>query len=692
MSAYLLSLPLSLALGVWALVWVVPRLVWRLVWGDGLWGRDAAAAAEPWTAILSFIEWDGAWQRPQHLATELARGGESTVYCSPVRAHNALGQGRRWWPPVRESVSENLTVVRPRVLPLASRWRWVRWLNTLLVLDALIDETNRRGGAPERLLANSPEFWAPFLLMPARVRVCDVMDELTRMPGAGDAAARERWMMRGADAVTAGTRSVARLKEERARVAVRYVACGVDAARFAQAGEPAADLVRLPGPVLGFFGALNERIDEALVARLARAMPEASVALIGPKYRSFPELEVLANVHFLGMRRYEDLPVCLAAFDVALVPYRLSDGVEFVQPVKVLEYLAGGKPVVSTAIPDVAELYGETVRIADSAEAFLRGVREALAEKGARAEEYRAVAARARSWAGMADEFREVFEAVREKSEKRGPGVVHVLHGTHLGGAEEMVLNLCAAGRGWRGMVAYLGRGERVLARTEERGVAHAMAPMGSRLDFGGALRLVPTLRAFGAAAIHTHTSRTNLVGRIAGRLAGLPVVTTVHTAVARDVNDVGRSNRLNAWVERRTRRWSSALVCVSEHNRRELLREGEARGRVVHVPNGVRVDSVAPDEGRLRELREELGIGEDDRVVGMVASMRPRKGPEVLLRAFARLTEGRGGARLLMVGSAEFVESRDYLGDLKALARELGIAERVVFAGHRDDAGDLMD
>ncbi|HUT25988.1 MAG TPA: glycosyltransferase, partial [Sumerlaeia bacterium] len=451
----------------------------------------------------------------------------------------------------------------------------------------------------------------------------------------------------------------------------------------------------LPRPIVGFFGAINERLDADLLTGLAERMPEASIVLVGPIYRRFGGLREAPNVHSTGLKPYAELPRYLAAFDCAIVPYRLDAGIEFVQPVKILEYLAGGKPVVSTAIPDVAALYSDTVRIARGGpEDFVRQVREALAEGSARRDEYMAVARR-RSWEDMARDFEDSFEEALKRRRNAPRRVVHLIHGTHLGGAEEMAANLCGAlsPDRYQGRVVCLGEGETVKARLDQRGVAWDKAAMRSKTDLAVVLRLIERLRAARVDLLHTHTSRTNLVGRLASRLTALPVVSTVHTAVARDINDFGRSNRVNAWIERLTRGWSACFVSVSRRNARELVDRGMDPARVVHIPNGVEIDTraAAPEETK-RLAREAMGVDlRAVRVVGILASLRPRKGAEYLLRAVAQLASEFPRIRLLVVGSAEWVESVDYLQTLKDLATDLGIAERVTFTGHRDDAAAML-
>src|SRR5690606_14680262 len=121
--------------------------------------------------------------------------------------------------------------------------------------------------------------------------------------------------------------------------------------------------------------------DTALVESVARARPDWQLVLVGPVVKIGPQdLPRADNIHYLGARDYKTLPAYLAGWDVALLPFARNDATRFISPTKTPEYLAGGKPVVSTPIRDVVHLYGEMemVSIADDADAFIRCVEKYL--------------------------------------------------------------------------------------------------------------------------------------------------------------------------------------------------------------------------------------------------------------------------------------------------------------------------
>ena len=155
----------------------------------------------------------------------------------------------------------------------------------------------------------------------------------------------------------------------------------VDVEHFAKArrckDEP-ADQCAIARPRLGFFGVLDERLDIPLLKGLAEARPDWQFVMIGPVVKIDPaDLPRCNNIHYLGPKSYLELPRYIAGWDVALLPFARNDATRFISPTKTPEYLAAGKPVVSTSIRDVVRPYGEMglVRIADTVQEFVRRVR-----------------------------------------------------------------------------------------------------------------------------------------------------------------------------------------------------------------------------------------------------------------------------------------------------------------------------
>ncbi|HUR64777.1 MAG TPA: glycosyltransferase, partial [Chitinophagaceae bacterium] len=144
------------------------------------------------------------------------------------------------------------------------------------------------------------------------------------------------------------------------------------------------DQAMIPGPRIGFYGVIDERLDIALLADLAGIKPQYHFILIGPVVKIDPDtLPRRDNIHYLGQKSYKELPEYLGGWDMAMMPFARNEATEFISPTKTPEFLAAGKPVVSTAIHDVVKPYGELelVAIADTAPEFAEAIESSLQNK-----------------------------------------------------------------------------------------------------------------------------------------------------------------------------------------------------------------------------------------------------------------------------------------------------------------------
>ncbi|MCA1582019.1 MAG: glycosyltransferase [Acidobacteria bacterium] len=177
---------------------------------------------------------------------------------------------------------------------------------------------------------------------------------------------------------------------------------------FSETGTEPADQAAIPGPRLGFFGVIDERMDLDLVGGIAAARPDWQLVFLGPTCKIDPaSFPALPNIHRLGRKAYADLPAYVAGWDVALLPFARNDSTKFISPTKTPEYLAAGKPVVSTSIRDVVRPYGQQglARIADTVPEFVAAVEATLAEdpkdRIARADAFLSRLSWERTWSGI---------------------------------------------------------------------------------------------------------------------------------------------------------------------------------------------------------------------------------------------------------------------------------------------------
>lgn len=228
------------------------------------------------------------------------------------------------------------------------------------------------------------------------------------------------------DVTLATSEGVAARLAQRHR-SVHFVPNAADVQHFSRACDPItsvpSDIADLPRPVLGFVGTLNQGIDLDLLVQVAARRPAWSVVLVGPFYacdEGFTRSLAVRgarqrrNIHFLGKRAYERIPSYLKGFDVCLIPYANSVFNWHRSPVKLYEYLATGKPIVSTDIPAVRSFRG-LVRVARDAREFEQQVAAALAEQDEALRQQRLAAARENSWEKRAEQVLGIIEAALEE-------------------------------------------------------------------------------------------------------------------------------------------------------------------------------------------------------------------------------------------------------------------------------------
>jgi UDP-galactopyranose mutase len=231
--------------------------------------------------------------------------------------------------------------------------------------------------------------------------VYDCMDELSLFKGANPQLKQfELELFRRADVVFTGGASLYEAKRSQ-HPNVHLFPSSIDTAHFGKArrpqddsaGSPASDQAAIPHPRLGFFGVIDERMDLELLRAVAAQRPDWQLVLIGPVVKiDLRALPQAPNIHYLGQKAYEQLPLYLAGWEVALMPFARNEATRFISPTKTPEYLAGGKPVVSTSIQDVVRPYGELglVSIADSAQDAVAAIEAALALSPAERAEWQA--------------------------------------------------------------------------------------------------------------------------------------------------------------------------------------------------------------------------------------------------------------------------------------------------------------
>lgn len=325
---------------------------------------------------LSHLRWNFVFQRPQHLMSRYAIARRVYFVEEPM-FHDHLTAAS-----VSMEPHGNVLVVVPQ-LP-----SYFTAAQVLAAQRALLSQLI----ATERMSKYVLWYYTPSAmtftdhLRPHAV-VYDCMDELSAFKHADPALpSLERALMRRADLVLTGGQSLYEAKKHLHRN-IHPLPSSVDVNHFSSArrvtDEP-VDQRGIPRPRLGFFGVLDERLDIPLLVGLADARPDWQLVMIGPVVKiERADLPKRDNVHYLGPKTYMELPRYIAAWDVALLLFARNEATRFISPTKTPEYLAAGKPVVSTSIRDVVSPYGDNglVRIADSVPDFVRACESALTER-----------------------------------------------------------------------------------------------------------------------------------------------------------------------------------------------------------------------------------------------------------------------------------------------------------------------
>jgi glycosyltransferase involved in cell wall biosynthesis len=310
-----------------------------------------------------------------------------------------------------EQPHPDLAVYTPLVIPWY-RSAAARRLNAHLLQRAIRRLARHHGLSRYSLMTTYPAMVDVFERMTDVRRIYYCADDYAAFPGLHTdlVRAHETRLLAAVDVVVTTSQSLHEAKSA-AHSHVVNLPHGVDAEHFAKAADPSTrvpdDLARLPRPVIGFFGMLAEWVDIPLIREVALARPGWSIVLIGNASTDLGPLRGVPNVHLLGPRPYASLPGYCRGFDVAIIPFVKNDLTERANPIKLREYLAAGKPIVSTPLPEVLQ-FGDLVRVASSADEFVREIEHCRRDDPALSAR-RMSSVRDQTWAARAAELAEVL-------------------------------------------------------------------------------------------------------------------------------------------------------------------------------------------------------------------------------------------------------------------------------------------
>jgi len=374
--------------------------------------------------FISLENWDGVWRRNQFLCAEWLRRfpemrllfvGRSKDLSHAVRSTSAAGLRR---PTFQKSTEfKGLTFLNPFKLLPNSLSSCRRFNLSLLVFQ--IRSAACKAGLRSPLLWINDHCAAPLAgQLNERAVVYDITDDWTLMPAVGE---KERAHIRASDAnlcakadlVVVCSNALERSRRGLCRKIIT-VPNGVDAAHYRPciaASRNNASGEKKSTPVFGYVGTLHgDRLDLDLIGDLARARPEAQVVLCGPDLLTVPERKKLlaeANVQLLEQVHYAEVPRIIAGFDVCILPHRCTPFTESLNPIKLWEYLASGKPVAATPVAGFRER-AHLCHLGLGRDGFLAACNEAFLEDGSRSSA-RIREAESNSWKARSEQLLEAF-------------------------------------------------------------------------------------------------------------------------------------------------------------------------------------------------------------------------------------------------------------------------------------------
>jgi UDP-galactopyranose mutase len=325
---------------------------------------------------FSHLRWNFVFQRPQHLLTHASKTHKIYFIEEPI--FESLNNNSY----THVSCVNNVTVITP-YLPKKRKY-----LCNNLLLDSLIAFQLRCLGAKKYIAW----YYTPMAIeftrnLEPHLVIYDCMDELSGFagvpPGLKD---YEVELLSKADIVFTGGRSIYESKKDR-NPNVYIFPSSIDANHYSIIHKPylePSDQKEIGYPKIGYFGVIDERLDIELLDNIARLKPEMNFIMIGPVVKTSPDsLPKRKNIYYLGQKDYKNLPQYIHSWDAAMMPFALNASTKFISPTKVLEYLAAGKQVISTAITDVINPYGKnkTVEIANGPEEFVNAIGKVLISK-----------------------------------------------------------------------------------------------------------------------------------------------------------------------------------------------------------------------------------------------------------------------------------------------------------------------
>ncbi len=403
---------------------------------DGIEVDDSKFTDRYGIVVFCHLRWGFVWQRPQQFLSRFAKKHpilfiEEPFFDKPKGAEPDLQFHR---------VMPNVSVMCPHIgeewnhnpkLPQQLR-EWTR--------EAISRMNESHEGAFDK-----PLLWYYSPMDSAwslghfenRGVVYDCMDELSQFTGAPKQLIdNEKRLMEYADVIFTGGYEMGE-KRKKIHNNVHIFGCGVEFSHFNKAADPSTnippDIDFMGRPILGWFGVVDERVDYAMVGEMARARPEWSFAMVGPVVKVDPNLLPHSpNLFWMGGRDYQQLPHYCAAFDVCMMPFAMNASTQYINPTKGLEYMATGKPIISTPVKDVVRQWSDIIHIVKNTQEFLNAVDQVIQRPDKARLEKGLALARASSWENTVKTMQTLIKEAIGKDDRRSKQKIEPLSEAEL--------------------------------------------------------------------------------------------------------------------------------------------------------------------------------------------------------------------------------------------------------------------
>jgi glycosyltransferase involved in cell wall biosynthesis len=336
--------------------------------------------------IPSAGDWTGIQHRPHHFAKRAAKSGRRVLYINPpvsmiapLKNKKLINNWKKWMKGV-DQVEKNLYVYSPPpFIPFGNKYRWVNKVNQVILARSLKKVLHDFLGTKElyTYLPNSIDLLPN---MSFESIYYDCVDDHASFSGLIDPTVvhqMEKDLMSRADVCFA---TAHQLLEDRIDWNSNYhlVQNGAEYEHFSRVQEQSLtvpdDIKKIKHPIVGFIGGISDWINLDLIASTAKQLPEVSFVLIGPIDTGINQFKGLKNCYFFGPKPYDQLPNYIQSFDLCLIPFKINKLTKSVNPIKMYEYLSAGKPIVSTALPEVVR-FKEIISIVNSSEEMVNEIR-----------------------------------------------------------------------------------------------------------------------------------------------------------------------------------------------------------------------------------------------------------------------------------------------------------------------------